>query len=760
MQRPFTAYDGDEPYVFVCYSHEDGVLVYPEIVRLHESGFNIWYDEGIAPASEWSETLARQIKGCATFLYFVTPHSVTSEHCRREVNFALGRSRRMVIVHLEPTTLPDGLSLSLSNLQAIQRYEHPRPSYESNLDRTLREPSEGQTSAVRPTLTLGEWTLDMGTERLLRDSDECQLDPKELSVLLHLIDRAPEVVTSEGLLSRTWPDVVVTDNVLRQVITRLRRALGDDAKHPRYIETLPKRGYRLCAEIGHSDSRPPDVPAPVPRPLLYRRRAFLASLAVLLALAAAYWLGTAQPTNEDLQRTRLAVQPFTYPAGDEQLEGYATLLRNEVAHHLGRIAQSRMDLTQNVDDADFVTMGSMSKVGDELRLSIQVVQQDSGIVMWSKGLDLPKKPTDDLVVTRPEHLASIVYKVVSSTLQASKPTRPNEAVRELVAGLIETNEMWQGLGGGDWDAAHAHFKRASDLDPQFAWPLVELANLYLNLHSRTLRYEDAAGPMHEYMRLALEIDPHLWTGVLGWINTHDLDYAAAAANYSHALENGWPAQSLEFQLGFLSYVQGELEVAIRRFNTAIEMGAMENKAMAHVAIAGAHLAGGRYDAAVNAAEKAVLESDGTGDYAHVVALTVEAFAHCYNGDFASARETVDYARATYGEAHEPGFAGPLAMLGETEAAREILMLGEVRWAAGEADFWGQYFWGYFHLGDLERAFVWLNRAIEDREVGLLPPLRRAPILDPIRDDPRFVAAMAHLAEIEATGSPITSVAYP
>ena len=88
MERPFSAYEGTEPFIFVCYAHDDAELVYPEITRLRDAGFRIWYDEGISPGSEWSETLAQRIQQCSVFLYFVTPRSVEREHCRVEVNFA------------------------------------------------------------------------------------------------------------------------------------------------------------------------------------------------------------------------------------------------------------------------------------------------------------------------------------------------------------------------------------------------------------------------------------------------------------------------------------------------------------------------------------------------------------------------------------------------------------------------------------------------------------------------------------------------
>src|SRR5690606_18642573 len=88
------------------------------------------------------------------------------------------------------------------------------------------------------------------------------LDPKELAVLLLLAERAPGAVSTDELLDHVWPGVVVGDNVVHQVITRLRRALGDDARRPRYIETLRKRGYRLLVIPAALSSSPAADPAP------------------------------------------------------------------------------------------------------------------------------------------------------------------------------------------------------------------------------------------------------------------------------------------------------------------------------------------------------------------------------------------------------------------------------------------------------------------------------------------------------------------
>ena len=133
MDKPFPAYKGDEPYIFVCYAHTDDKIVYPEIQRLHDQGFNVWYDEGIDPGSTWRDEVALALTQCRAFLYFVSPKSVASTNCLKEVNFCLSRERTILSVHLEETELPIGLELSLSDTQAIIRGELSRSAYEVKL---------------------------------------------------------------------------------------------------------------------------------------------------------------------------------------------------------------------------------------------------------------------------------------------------------------------------------------------------------------------------------------------------------------------------------------------------------------------------------------------------------------------------------------------------------------------------------------------------------------------------------------------------
>jgi TolB-like protein len=137
LRKPVAAYRGNEPYIFVSYAHEDAAIVYPEISRLVEHGFHVWYDEGIAPGLSWRDEVADALSQCAVFLYFVTPRSVASSNCRKELNFCLSRERRTLAVHLEATELPAGLELSLSDIQAIIRSAHSEQSYHEVLTSAL-----------------------------------------------------------------------------------------------------------------------------------------------------------------------------------------------------------------------------------------------------------------------------------------------------------------------------------------------------------------------------------------------------------------------------------------------------------------------------------------------------------------------------------------------------------------------------------------------------------------------------------------------
>ena len=126
---PLEAYRGDEPYIFISYAHRDSARVFPIIKVFYESGFNIWYDEGIDPGNEWPEEIANALSGCKLFLVFISPNSVGSMNVRNEINFALSENTPFIAIHLEETELTGGLKLQIGAKQAIMKYRMDEESF-------------------------------------------------------------------------------------------------------------------------------------------------------------------------------------------------------------------------------------------------------------------------------------------------------------------------------------------------------------------------------------------------------------------------------------------------------------------------------------------------------------------------------------------------------------------------------------------------------------------------------------------------------
>ena len=108
---------------------------------------------------------------------------------------------------------------------------------------------------------LGEWTVCPSRNRLVRGEEETRLEPRVMDLLVHLAQRPGQVVSSERLVDEVWSCHVVARSALSRSLAVLRKALGDDARDPRYLETIAKRGYRLVAEVRPLDPDAEPVPA-------------------------------------------------------------------------------------------------------------------------------------------------------------------------------------------------------------------------------------------------------------------------------------------------------------------------------------------------------------------------------------------------------------------------------------------------------------------------------------------------------------------
>jgi TolB-like protein len=168
MEKPFPAYAGSEPYVFVCYAHDDASVVYPELEKLRAAGINIWYDEGISAGSNWRAAIGESLLGAGKFLLYLSPQSLVSAHCNREVNLALDTGLEIVPVCLETTPLTADLQLGLSRLQALDIRED---GYRDRLLRVLSSQQENRsapaTAAVTPISTANRNTARRTVQRVL-----------------------------------------------------------------------------------------------------------------------------------------------------------------------------------------------------------------------------------------------------------------------------------------------------------------------------------------------------------------------------------------------------------------------------------------------------------------------------------------------------------------------------------------------------------------------------------------------------------------
>ncbi len=124
MKTHYPVYEGKEPYIFISYSHRDADAVDQILGELDRRGFRFWYDEGITPGSEWAEDVARHLNDAGVVLAVISPRSMESDNCRREINFALSKNKALLTVTLERTRMSLGMEMQLSSHQSILRYNY------------------------------------------------------------------------------------------------------------------------------------------------------------------------------------------------------------------------------------------------------------------------------------------------------------------------------------------------------------------------------------------------------------------------------------------------------------------------------------------------------------------------------------------------------------------------------------------------------------------------------------------------------------
>ena len=139
---PKKPYNGSDPYIFISYSHKDKEKVFPIIRKLQDQNYRVWYDEGIDPATEWDDNIAHHISSCGCLIAFISENYIHSNNCKDEINFARDLDLPRLLVYLEETNLPLGMSMRLMRIQAIHayKYEDKADFYNKLLSASVLEP--------------------------------------------------------------------------------------------------------------------------------------------------------------------------------------------------------------------------------------------------------------------------------------------------------------------------------------------------------------------------------------------------------------------------------------------------------------------------------------------------------------------------------------------------------------------------------------------------------------------------------------------
>ena len=151
-KRPFPAYRGDEPYVFVSYAHADSAEVYPLLIALRDMGIRIWYDEGIEPGSKWREELSSAIQNAEQVLFVASKRSVASVNCEREIDYALSLNVPVRVAYIENVELPPALSFSLGSHQGVFSAHYDAKTFQEKVFNSLTTAPEKRLGQIRATM--------------------------------------------------------------------------------------------------------------------------------------------------------------------------------------------------------------------------------------------------------------------------------------------------------------------------------------------------------------------------------------------------------------------------------------------------------------------------------------------------------------------------------------------------------------------------------------------------------------------------------
>ncbi len=549
---------------------------------------------------------------------------------------------------------------------------------------------------------VGEWTVHPGAGRLTGSAGERHLPPLLMDLLVLLAGRAGEVVTKDAILDEVWRSRFVSESALTRSIAELRTLLGDARRPPRYIETIPKRGYRLVAVV--TSTRSFDEPV-------------------------------------------VAVLPFENLAGAGE-EYFADGMTDALITELGRIRTLRVISRQSVLQfrgtirdlpaiaralgVDAIVEGTALHVGTRVRLTAQLVAVEPERHLWA---DRRECDVADVLTVQGELACAVAHSVCAAlgrpaadATAGSRPVNPDAHLEYLRA-----RHHWGNWTDEGFRRALAHAGRANELDPAWA-PGYEMIALSLAL----LGYWSfvPAGPAYAAARQAasraLALDPSLGNAhaALGLVHLWEWDCQKVAREFECAVELSPSSETARFtHAAFLVMIAGEGDAAIAEARLAFALDPLSlstNFSLAWILIFAGDFAAG--------ARQARATIDLYPDAPH--AWFTLGHAELGLGHFGEAIAALERAIASNRQVMAIATLGcALALDGRPDAARRLLADLEERQSPEEVPRMAPAMI-YAGLGEHDRAFACLERALAERD-GRLFGLTTIPSFIPLRSDPRF-----------------------
>jgi TolB-like protein/DNA-binding winged helix-turn-helix (wHTH) protein len=603
--------------------------------------------------------------------------------------------------------------------------------------------------------------VDLDAGELRKSGMRQKLAGQPFEVLRLLLERPQEIVTREELQQRIWPkDTFVDyDLALRKAITRLREVLGDSSESPRYIETVPRKGYRFIAPLNTSSAaRTLTEWGATTRPRFRRNLRIgipLVAGAAALLLAARGFMPSDSwhriwSKAPNTQIRSIAVLPLQNLSADPAEEYFSEGMTDALITQLAQLdnvkvisrtssmqyKQTKKSLPEIARElsVEGIIEGTVQRSGDRVRMTAQLIHGPSDKHLWASSYERDMR--DILALER--DVAEEITEQVRAQLRTqnnaarAKPLAINPKALDLyLQGNYYVVDGEHGLSDEEKRKAADYFQQAIALEPNFAPAYIGLANAH------SLLLLGSSGDLairREAAERAFALDPNssdalIILGEISW--THDFDWPGAEKEYRQAVALNPNSASAHEGLGFFLGAMGRLDEGLHEATLAQQLDPNE-----------AHLDEilqwrGEYDRAIELDQKAAGIHPGEFTYHYELYRDYAA-----KGAHQQAVDELVRAMNLWGWSNLGSNLHRAFMVsGYSGTMKEWARALEKMQAAKQGFFPENLAAAYAAIGDKDRAFYWLEQGYEHRDLVShdwgLTILKVDPLLAPLRSDPRF-----------------------